>query len=236
MGVVYRAEHAMLGRPAAVKVLLPQYSHAREIVARFFNEAKATSAVRHPNIVEIYDFGHLPDGQAYSVMEFLDGPTLTQRMHTRPMGVGELIHVARQIASALVAAHDRGVVHRDLKPDNVILVPDADQFGGVRPKLVDFGIAKLADPALGASATRTGAMLGTPTYMSPEQCRGNGIVDHRADHYALGCMMYEAIAGRPPFIADGPGEVIAAHLFATPAPLAGGAVIAVSPEFERLVM
>jgi serine/threonine-protein kinase len=165
-------------------------------------------------------------------MEFLDGVTLSRRLHERPIGEGELMSLGRQIASALAAAHERGVVHRDLKPDNIMLVPDAEQLGGARPKLVDFGIAKLADPG-GASNTRTGAMLGTPTYMSPEQCRGAGQVDHRSDLYSLGCILYEALAGRPPFLADGPGEVIAAHLFAAPAPL--GASVAVSPELERLI-
>jgi hypothetical protein len=234
MGAVYRAEHALLGRPAAVKVLLPQFSHARDVVARFFNEARITSALRHPNIVEIYDFGHLPDGQAFIVMEFVAGETLSQRLARALMGEAELIELARQIAGALSAAHDGGVIHRDLKPDNVMLVADPERPTGWRPKLLDFGIAKLADPGAGASHTTTGAILGTPMFMSPEQCRGAGHIDHRADLYSLGCILYQAACGQPPFVADGPGEVIAAHLFSTPAPI--GERVALAPGLAALIM
>ncbi|MEZ4403629.1 MAG: protein kinase [Kofleriaceae bacterium] len=234
MGIVYRAEHVLLGRAAAVKVLLPQYSFARDVVARFFNEAKITSSLRHPNIVEVYDFGHLPDGQAYIVMEFVAGEALSQRLARGPMHDGEVIELGRQIAGALAAAHDGGVIHRDLKPDNVILVADAERPTGWRPKLLDFGIAKLADAGPGGSHTSTGAILGTPSYMSPEQCRGAGAVDARSDLYALGCILYQAVAGQPPFVGDGAGDLIAAHLVATPTPL--GQRAHVDPTLAGLVM
>ena len=224
MGAVYRGEHALIGKPAAIKVLLPEWSANREIVNRFFNEARATTAIRHPGIVEIFDFGHHESGRAYLVMELLDGEPLSSRLSrvgriAEPIAIG----LVRSIVGALAAAHGAGIVHRDLKPDNVFLVRDPDVPGGERPKLLDFGIAKLGDGAGGAAgsttnvrATRTGMVLGTPTYMAPEQCRGAGTVDARADLYAIGCIFFEMLAGRPPFVGEGAGELMAAHLM-TPA-------------------
>jgi hypothetical protein len=219
MGAIYRAEHTLIGRVAAVKVLLPELTTNRDVVDRFFNEAKATTAVRHPGIVEIYDFGYLPSGLAYLIMELLDGETLTQRLARRGrLGEAEAAGFMRGIAGALSAAHAKGIIHRDLKPDNIFLVPDPDMPGGERPKLLDFGIAKLMAPGGAPSTkTRTGALLGTPTYMSPEQCRGSGaMIDHRSDLYALGCILYELVCGRPPFVGEGFGEIIGAHLHVQP--------------------
>ncbi len=222
MGVVYRAEHQLIGKAAAVKVLLPELSTNHEIVNRFFNEAKAATAIRHPGIVEIFDFGYMADGITYIVMEFLDGEPLSRRLAARhTLDEREAVSLIRNIASALAAAHAQGIVHRDLKPDNIFLVPDPAVAGGERPKVHDFGIAKVADSMRssdGAARTRTGVMMGTPTYMSPEQCRGAGEVDHRSDLYALGCILYEMLAGRPPFVAEGMGEIIAAHLVTPPDP------------------
>ena len=222
MGAVYRATHQLLGRPAAVKVLLPELSTNREIVNRFFNEARAATSVRHPGIVEVYDFGYLPSGTAFLVMELLDGEPLS-RCLARAGRLDESLALLylRGMASALAAAHAKGIVHRDLKPDNVFLVPDPDMPGGVRVKLLDFGIAKVAEAARGRTAatkTRTGSLMGTPTYMSPEQCRGAGEVDHRTDLYGLGCIVYEMVTGQPPFVADGPGDILAAHILTTPLP------------------
>jgi serine/threonine-protein kinase len=202
MGVVYEAEHTLLGRPAAVKVLLPQYSQNQSIVARFFNEAKAATAIRHPGIIEIFDFGWHTDGAAYIVMEYLDGETLGARRKKGPMSWQAVLAVTRQIAGALAAAHNKGIVHRDLKPDNVFIVHDPEVPGGERIKLLDFGIAKLAGEQTGEHKTRTGAVIGTPTYMSPEQCRGVAI-DNRADLYSLGVIMFRLIAGRAPFVGAG---------------------------------
>ena len=215
MGAVYRAEHSLIGKVAAVKVLLPELSMNRDVVARFFDEARATTQIRHPGIVEVYDFGYLPSGQAYLVMELLEGEPLSQRIACRGrMGESESAHIVRAVCGALAAAHAKGIVHRDLKPDNIYLVTDPEI--GERPKLLDFGIAKLAHGQDPSNKTRTGTVMGTPTYMSPEQCRGAGDVDHRADLYALGCILYEMVCGRPPFVAEGAGEVIAAHQLVEP--------------------
>jgi serine/threonine protein kinase len=217
MGSIYTAEHTLIGRTAAVKMLLPEFSRNRDIVERFFNEARATAAIRHPGIVEIFDFGYHTGGEAYLVMELLNGEPLSARLAREGM-MYELIAtgIIRSTIGALAAAHALGIVHRDLKPDNVFLVRDPDVPGGERPKLLDFGIAKLADTAHKSNATRTGVVMGTPKYMAPEQCRGIGGVDARADLYAIGCILYEMVAGRPPFIDEGSGELIAAHMMTKP--------------------
>jgi serine/threonine-protein kinase len=219
MGTVYRAEHALIGRPAAVKILHPELSMNRAMVDRFFTEAKATGAIRHPNIVEVFDFGYMPSGHAYLVMELLDGDPLSRHLKRCGGRMAEVdaAWIVRALCGALAAAHAKGIVHRDLKPDNVFVVPDPET--GIRPKLLDFGIAKLtAESDIAASKTRTGAVMGTPTYMSPEQCKGTGFVDHRADLYSLGCILYEMLCGRPPFVAEGAGELIGAHLLLAPEP------------------
>jgi serine/threonine-protein kinase len=222
MGIVWAAEHAALGRRVALKMLLPELSANRDIVSRFFAEARTAASIEHPGMVDVYDFGHHGDGCAYIVMEFLEGETLTRYL-ARAGGrlPPEMIRtLGRQIASAVGAAHQKGIVHRDLKPDNVYLVADAEIAIGMRAKVLDFGIAKLmADGKAGTLRTRTGVIMGTPIYMSPEQCRGAGRVDARADIYSLGCILYQLACGQPPFFAEGMGEVIAAHLYGQPEPL-----------------
>ena len=205
MGVVYRAEHVQLGRTAALKMLQPQFTHDDGIVQRFFNEARAASAIAHPGIVEIFDYGVHTDGRAYIVMALLVGETLGERMQRGWLAVREVVEISVQVASALAAAHAAGIVHRDLKPDNIILAP-----GHV--KLLDFGIAKLVDRDPTGFRTETGFVIGTPLYMSPEQCMGAPGLDHRADLYSLGCILYHALAGRPPFEAALAGGLLAAHL------------------------
>jgi serine/threonine protein kinase len=219
MGAVYRAEHTMLGRLVAIKVLLPEFTHNREIVNRFFNEAKATTAINHPGIVEVFDFGYLESGFAYLVMELLRGMTLAKRIKLRgPVPEGEAAAMLRGVCSGLAAAHDKGIIHRDLKPDNLFLIEDLDSPSGERIKILDFGIAKLTEIGSAHAATKTGAMMGTPTYMSPEQCKGSGAVDARADIYSLGCIFYQLLTGRPPFAMEGAGEVIGMHLYVQPEP------------------
>jgi serine/threonine protein kinase len=215
MGAVYSAEHTLLERPAAIKLLLPALSLDQDMVTRFFNEARAAAAIRHPGIVEIYDFGWHVDGAAYIAMEHLQGESLAARFSRGRMTVTGAATIARQIAGALAAAHRKGIIHRDLKPENVFLVPDGEVVGGERIKLLDFGIAKLSEAAGGRHTTRTGTILGTPTYMAPEQCRGIA-VDHRADLYSLGCILFEACTGRPPFDGEGVGDVLTAHVHLPP--------------------
>jgi serine/threonine-protein kinase len=219
MGAVYLARHVTLGRPAAIKVLHTALSTNQDMVTRFFNEARAATAVRNPGIVEVFDFGILEDSSAYIVMEFLEGENLGARIRRGPMQVTAAMTIVRAMCRALQAAHEQGIVHRDLKPDNVFLVPDADLPSGERVKLLDFGIAKLAPISGEVSQTRTGVVMGTPTYMAPEQCRGAGSVDHRADLYSLGCVAYHMLCGQPPFVSEGAGDLIARHLYFPPQPL-----------------
>ncbi|HET9623807.1 MAG TPA: protein kinase [Kofleriaceae bacterium] len=212
MGAVWLAEHVALGRRAALKMLHPEFSSRPDIVTRFFNEARAATAISDPGIVQIFDFGHHTDGSAYIVMELLDGEPLDRRLRREgALGVPDALRLMRQIASSLGAAHARSIVHRDLKPENIFIVRDPEVPGGERGKLLDFGIAKLAgDP--GTAKTQTATMMGTPTYMSPEQCRGAGYVDQRSDVYSLGCVLFTLLTGRPPFVAEGAGDIIAMHL------------------------
>jgi serine/threonine-protein kinase len=215
MGKVYLGEHRRLGRLAAVKVLLPAFSDDVEISARFFNEARATSLVRHPGIVEIYDCGTL-EGQAYIVMEFLAGESLEAALARAGHLAGELGTVGSvlgQVADALGAAHEHGIIHRDLTPGNVFLLGKRGASPSIATKILDFGVAKLAGDWLGPGAsTRPGAVLGTPAYMSPEQCFGSAEIDQRADVYALGCIAFEMLTGRPPYLRTSASELLVAHL------------------------
>ncbi|HTL35622.1 MAG TPA: serine/threonine-protein kinase [Kofleriaceae bacterium] len=237
MGTVYKAEHTLIGKDAAVKILHPELRNNRDVVQRFFNEAKATSQIKHPGIVEMFDFGYLDNGDGYIVMEFLDGMSLARRLaRAGKMHEGESALILRSVCGALAAAHAKNIVHRDLKPDNIFLCPDPESPTGERPKILDFGIAKLnvGNPT-DKNATQAGQVMGTPTYMSPEQCKGTGQIDLRADLYSLGCIFFEMVAGRPPFIEEGAGELLGAHLYLPPKkPTEVGASI--SREAEDLIM
>ena len=220
MGAVYVGEHPVIGRRVAVKVLLPERARDQEMVGRFFNEARAASAIHHPGIVEVLDFGTLPSGVPYIVMELLEGESLTARIERDGRLEPQVaVDLGVQAASALGAAHAQGIVHRDLKPDNLFLVEDPQGAGRARIKILDFGIAKLtggAESELPSVRTRTGAILGTPIYMSPEQCRGGRAVDHRADQYALGVILFEMVCGTPPFGSSIPGDLIHSHITERP--------------------
>jgi serine/threonine protein kinase len=218
MGIVYRAEHVVLGSPAAVKVLLEQFTRDAVVVDRFFQEAKAASGIRHVGIVEVFDFGRLPNGQAYIAMELLRGEDLSMFRARRGRLEPELAtQIGLQILAALNATHVVGVVHRDLKPDNIFLVRDPGAPGSIRVKILDFGIAKLIGDRFGARPqSRGGTILGTPAYMAPEQCRGGLQVDARADLYSVGCILFELLTGRPPFLGSGDGEVMAMHIYEPP--------------------
>ncbi|MGE5184732.1 MAG: serine/threonine-protein kinase, partial [Acidobacteriota bacterium] len=237
MGTVYVAEHTLLGRRAAIKVLLPELSAKQDIVKRFFNEARAVTQIADPGIVQVFDYGHHADGSAYIVMELLEGEPMDRRL--RRLGqfsVDDCLRLSRMICASLAAAHAKGIVHRDLKPDNIFIVGDPAVTGGERPKILDFGIAKLSgdDDHPDAIKTRTGVVMGTPVYMSPEQCRGMGAVDHRSDIYSFGCVMFRMLTSRPPFAGPGSGDLIAAHL-REPPPLAASLVPAIPDVVDRIL-
>jgi eukaryotic-like serine/threonine-protein kinase len=211
MGIVYLAKHQVLGKKLALKVLRGEMARDADVVRRFVQEAQTASSIGHPNIVDISDFGRLPDGAVYFVMEYLDGEALSDiivRGGSIPMA--EAVAIIRQIASALGAAHARGIVHRDLKPDNVIVLR---RGGDPVVKVLDFGIAKVG--GAGAKITRTGVVFGTPHYMSPEQASGQ-TVDGRTDIYALGVIMYEMFTGKVPFDADTFMGILSKHMFEPP--------------------
>lgn len=232
MGMVYEAVHEGISRRVAIKLLRSEYAHNSQVAQRFFNEARAANLIDHPALVQISEFGQLPDGSTYLVMELLKGENLARRL--RRVGALPLPWVLRigcQLAEALCAAHQKGVVHRDLKPENVMLVPDSAVAGGERVKLLDFGIAKLAEA--GPNRTATSALMGTPKYMSPEQARGAGSVDEKTDVYALGVMLFELLGGRPPFEGES-GELIAQHLY-VPAPPLTSLLPTLSPVVAQLI-
>lgn len=214
MGAVYEARQESLDRRVALKTLHAEYAKDKDSIARFFNEAKVLSRLEHPSIVQVSDFANAEDGTAYLVMEYLHGQSLGRRLRDlgeqgERLSILTALQLGFQIADVLVIAHAQGIVHRDIKPDNLMLVSDPIAPGGKRVKLLDFGIAKLTNEHdKGGVKTATQQVMGTPTYMSPEQCAGAGGVDARTDVYALGCVLYEALAGRPPFVADGAGRLL----------------------------
>ena len=217
MGAVYLAEHPVLGRNAAIKVLLPELCQNTELVERFFHEARTTARLRHPTMVDVFDFGALPDGRAFLVMDYLDGESLESVIGREgALPVHRALRIARQIALGTSVAHGEHIVHRDLKPDNIFLLPAVAGSEEERVKILDFGIAKLG-PGFGeAKVTRTGVVMGTPLFMSPEQCRGAREVDHRSDIYSLGCILFAMLAARPPFLSDSAGEIIGLQQHAEP--------------------
>jgi serine/threonine-protein kinase len=215
-GAVYRATHPVIGKAAAIKVLSRQYSSNPEMVARFVAEARAVNRIGHKNIVDIFSFGTTPDGRQYYVMELLEGQPLDAYLSERgPLGIEEAMPILKGIARAVDAAHAAGIAHRDLKPANIFLSFDDDR---PFPKLLDFGIAKLLPAVSGDAAvprTQTGAPMGTPHYMSPEQCRG-AAVDQRTDVYSFGVMVHEMLTGSLPFFKESQLELMMEHLTARP--------------------
>jgi serine/threonine-protein kinase len=217
MGEVYLAEHPTIGKRVALKVLRSELASNEDVVTRFFHEAKAVNDIGHPNIVDIQDYGTLETERGplvYLVMELLQGKTLTQILRETPqLDERRAVRITHQIADALAASHERGIIHRDLKPDNVMLVTRGRDDDFV--KLLDFGIAKVKGTM---SKTRTGMVIGTPAYMSPEQCEGRPTIDHRTDIYALGVVLYEMLTGRVPFIGASYGELLVKHIMEAPPP------------------
>ncbi len=213
-GSVYRAVHPLIGKTAAIKVLNRQYSSNPQMVSRFIAEARAVNQIRNRNIIDIFSFGQLEDGRQYYVMELLDGVTFDSYLKKQGrLALEDAMPIFRGIARALGAAHAAGIAHRDLKPENVFLVMEDD--GNIFPKLLDFGIAKLmGDSGLGHK-TRTGSPMGTPHYMSPEQCRGRN-VDQRTDIYSFGVLVFETLTGRLPFDGEDVMDVFLKHVNAPP--------------------
>jgi serine/threonine-protein kinase len=240
-GVVYHARDTELGRELAIKVLRPEYQSQPDVVARFLKEARAAAQIDHPGIVTVFECGTInasgtaQDGNAYIAMELLRGYSLTQHLEQKKrLPVAEAILIARQVAAALAVAHASGIVHRDLKPDNVFLLPDPLVKGGFRIKILDFGVAKLAEPKEVGVNTHSQVMLGTPKYMSPEQARSARAVDRRTDIYMLGCMLYEMVTGKAPY--DGPGaiDMIIQHT-TSPIPSPAAIVHDLLPEMDELI-
>jgi serine/threonine-protein kinase len=240
MGSVYLAEHPTIGKKVALKILHAEFASNPEVADRFFTEAKAVNAIGHPNIVDIVDYGVIQSGPAgqdrlvYFIMEYLQGMTLSQVIRTEaPLPPERALTIALQVADALASSHKNGIVHRDLKPDNIILIQRGRERDFV--KLLDFGIAKLTgSDGVSSHKTRTGLVLGTPAYMSPEQCEGRASVDHRTDVYALGVVLYEMLVGRVPFIGEGYGEILVQHLTQQPIPPSQYRMM--SPHVEQVVL
>lgn len=214
MGIVYRAHRLHIGDEVAVKIMAAKYLDSSSAIERFRREARAAAKLQHPNIVAIHDFNepHTADIPAYIVMEFLNGLSLRDLLHQEgKLEFHRAMNLMKQICAGVGAAHRHNIVHRDLKPDNIIILPADSNREYETVKVVDFGIAKLRDQSEELTLTQTGAALGTPFYMSPEQCRGES-PDIRSDVYSLGAMMYEMIVGHPPFVGSSPHVVAAKHL------------------------
>lgn len=219
MGEVYRAEHALLRRPCAIKLIRPEKADDPDTLRRFEREVQITATLTHPNTVQVFDYGHAEDGTFYYVMEYLPGLTLEELVRRHgPLPPGRAVHFLRQVCAALGEAHARGLTHRDIKPGNVMVC----ERGGVYDvaKVLDFGLVRLPkeDPD-GGTLTREGTVAGTPAYMSPEQAAGETAIDPRSDLYSVGALAHFLLTGRPPFADRSAARMLAAHLYEPPAPL-----------------
>jgi Protein kinase domain len=224
MGIVYRARDARLKRTVAVKVLPPELAFRQEIRSRFLREAEMSAQLSHPNIVPIYTVDEKA-GLVYFVMAFIDGQTLGNRLTAEGrLPVADVRHMLREIADALAYAHAKGVIHRDIKPDNILIAADSH-----RAMVSDFGIARAVDDTptdpdgVNAAATRltaTGVAMGTPAYMSPEQCAGDRVIDGRSDLYALGVLAYHMLTGAPPFLGGNSASILVKQITEQPTPIA----------------
>ncbi|HEU4835859.1 MAG TPA: protein kinase [Pyrinomonadaceae bacterium] len=212
MGTVYRGCHVLMDKTVAIKVLRPSFAADEKIVARFSREARAASRITHPNAISVTDFGEDESGHVFLVMEYLSGRTLKHVIRDEgPLPLARVVDITRQIGDALNAAHSQGVVHRDLKSDNIMLL---DTMTGDHAKVLDFGIAKINEPEgeVDTGLTAPNLVIGTPQYMSPEQCSQDSEIDARSDIYSLGVILYEMLVGHVPFSGDSPTMVMMKHL------------------------
>ncbi len=237
MGVVWRARHAHLHHNVAIKALHPELCTDADVLRRFFREAQVVNALNHPNIVRIIDFVDEEGRPPYVVMEYLEGDSLVSLLAPDALlRLDACFAITRQIADAMATVHDQGLVHRDLKPDNVFV---ERRDGGVSTKLVDFGLAKFQLDNNVMLRTQTGSIVGTPRYMAPEQIRGQQ-VDHRCDIYAMGCTLYALLTGEPPFTDDKVGALLRNHLYEPPVPpsacVSGARRAGIPPELERATL
>jgi eukaryotic-like serine/threonine-protein kinase len=235
MGLVYLAEHPKIGRKVALKAIHPELARNAEVVSRFETEARAVNQIGNEHIVDVSDFGKTSDDEYYFIMEFLQGESLADRLRReRLLPAARALHIASQVADALAASHAHGIIHRDLKPENIYLINRGQTPDFV--KVLDFGLAKLTQGEEKVShKTRTGSVMGTPYYMSPEQCEGKANIDHRADIYSLGVILFEMLTGRVPFGGEGYGEIIVKHL-TTPAPAPREINPAITPAEQAVVL
>ena len=230
-GAVFEATQLFLKKRVAVKVLRPEFTETPEAVRRFQQEAQAIARIEHDNIVGVSDFDRMRDGAPYFVMDLIEGSSLEAVLHSDgPLRIDRALHIATQIANALGRAHEAHIVHRDLKPANVMLVGD-DVV-----KVVDFGIARILD-AVGERLTRSGEVFGTPWYVAPEQAIADPALDHRADIYALGGVLYEMLTGTPPFDAPEYLTVVHMHISTPPqAPSSRGPALGIPAWLDEVVL
>lgn len=232
MGAVFRAVDERTGEPVALKILYRGCRKGSESGRRFEREARVAGSLGHPNIVEVFDLGHFDDGTPFHVMELLEGQSLAQRIEAEgALPEGEVLEIAEQILGALEAAHERQVIHRDLKPDNVFLV---EREGVTIAKLLDFGVSKVLTEQTEPTA-RTGVVLGTPYYLSPEQARGVQDIDHRVDIWAMGVLLYESLTGVLPFNAGSHDQLLRKILSSKPVPPSRFQA-RLTPEVEAVVL
>lgn len=233
MGTVYLAQHEVLERPVALKVIRADLANSEELLPRFRREARAASRVDHPHVTYILDFGETEEGRSYMAMEYVEGPTLAHALFREgPFSVSRATAILEQIAQALVAAHACNVIHRDLKPRNIVLTEHSGQPDFV--KVLDFGLAKIVDLKSTSVITPLGHTFGTPEYISPEQA-ADLPVDHRADIYSLGVVAYELLTGQVPF-AGNTSEVVTAHVNRVPLPPSSASGrVDIPPELDRIV-
>ena len=233
MGVVYRAEHVQISKVMAIKLLHRDLEENPENAARFQREAEAASRLNHPNTVHVFDFGRTKSGSLYLAMEYVDGDDLGKLIDREgAMPFGRVAYVCAQVAGSVADAHAAGVIHRDLKPENIVIAKGRD---GDTPKVLDFGLAKLFEGPIGTQITSSGTIVGTPYYMSPEQIQGHEL-DPRSDIYAMGAIMYECVAGQPPFDAPNSVGVLSKHLSEDPTPPSLRSPLSVPAEADEIIL